>query len=320
MPKTAPPIQVGVMKNQWMTRPGGLSQVMKPNYAFSRQGLVFYADLWHPDQQAIGSLINGTGVAAEAPATLAIGNNTINVTTQGTFVVYVRGSGTATSGTATVSGSPVTLVSGHNTITVTGTGTITIALNNVITDKSGNGHLMTITGTTWGNTGRIFDGDDLINAGNNSILNILGDFSAIVWLKTTDPGAGTNYHILVRGLVSTDGYTIRVTNGNKIQYITSQAAADQVTRSTALPSDTWVQYAVSRSGTSATCYLNAVSAVDSAGSHTNPTTNTRNFKVGVADNSAQYLIGTIGEIWIFNEALTLAEIEHNCLATKWRYQ
>lgn len=71
---------------------------------------------------------NGTG--RHTKPRLEIGNNTVTVSTEGTFTVRLPAgvTGTATTGTSAVSGSPVTLATGDNTITTTGTGTFTLAL------------------------------------------------------------------------------------------------------------------------------------------------------------------------------------------------
>jgi hypothetical protein len=55
--------------------------------------------------------------------------------------------------------------------------------------------------------------------------------------------------------------------------------------------------------------------------------NTGAVSVGAADplfigssSGYQYTYGVIGEVWVYNRALTPLEVMHNQLATKWRYQ
>src|SRR3990167_4991476 len=182
-------------------------------------GYVFYADLPNYNSQAYGTLTNGSGVATGSPITLAIGNNNVDVTTQGTFTVYVRGSGTATSDVATVSGSPQSLTEGNNTVTVTGTGNIIIALNNTFFDRSPNHLLLTTTGATHSNQGRIFDGnDDLINLGNPSVLRFTTKFSILAWAKIAAIGLQNEIVGNRRNAATTGGYHLFWYSDNKIYF------------------------------------------------------------------------------------------------------
>lgn len=301
----------GVLKNQWAKQKNGLSTPLKSDPTFSRQGLVLYADLWHPDQQAVGNFINGTGVATEAPATLSIGNNTINVTTQGTFIVYVRGSGSATSGTATVTGSPKALVSGHNTITVTGTGTITIALNNVIVSKDTNAYLMTIVGATWGTQGRDFDGlDDKITPPS---LVTSGDWSFMMWIKSDAQDKTGNV------ILATAGGLDFFYGGTYANYANKFGveAAGYSYANTAAVLNTWVMVgcAVRASDGYHFFYQNGLAdgSVDDIPHYpSSPVIGSR--------GDDYWFNGKIGEVLIYSRLLLPLAFQHNYLGTKWRYQ
>ncbi len=104
---------------------------------------------WEYPDEMDSTLTNGTGAASGSPITLALGANTVTVTSAGTFVIsnafgwHVK----AVSGGATVTGSPKYCPSPttrgttqETTITVTGTGTITVTVERVLTDQSANSY------------------------------------------------------------------------------------------------------------------------------------------------------------------------------------
>lgn len=91
-------------------------------------------------------LTNATAVATWPR--LALGDNTITVTTFGnqTLVLPAGVEGTATTGTAAVTGSPKALATGSNTITTSGNGTYTL---NLALDGTIVGNLHGVVGTGW---------------------------------------------------------------------------------------------------------------------------------------------------------------------------
>lgn len=100
---------------------------------------------------AFGATIeDGTGTLPVSPLTLVEGDNTVDITASGTFILELEDGtvGTATSigGGATVTGSPAVLVAGTNTITVAigGTNDITVTVNLQTTQTA---ITSTITGT-----------------------------------------------------------------------------------------------------------------------------------------------------------------------------
>ena len=306
----------GVIKNQWMRQGFGLDA--KPNPTFPRQGLQLYADFWHPDQQPSGYLNNGTGIATEAGTAFVVGNNTINVTTQGNFQVYVSGSGTATTGTATVSGSPQSLTTGWNTVTVTGTGTITIALNNVIISKDINAHLMTVTGATWGSQGRTFDGISSVIITSSSPTNLAKGVSFGGW-ASTDNVTQSRQVIVYNGTGASDGYGILVnSNATTDGSISVLYGAVAFKTSTQLfGSGKHFAFATIGSGTppTLTIYYDGSSVyTDSASTPNAPTTNAR-----IGSDAIGFFKGTIGETFIYNKILSSTEIQQIYNATKWRY-
>ncbi len=190
--------------------------------------------------------------------------------------------------------------------------------------KDAYGHLCTVTGALWTPKGRSFDGvDDYINCGSNAIFNFTsGDFTLGIWYQATTFG-DANYRLLKRGSWQVDGwvlYAAGVGKGEKIFFETNQLGASQITATagSTIAVDTFYHIMVTRSGTSVLIYLGGVDATDTEATHTNPATCSDDLEIGTA--GAASLVGRVGEVWIYNRALTPLEIMRHFLATKWRYR
>lgn len=127
-------------------------------------------------------------------------------------------------------------------------------------------------------------------------------FSIEIWAQTTVSGAARG--LAIKGLLNTDGWEFNLTAGNLLQIATYQAAASQVTNSTAVAVADGVlhQYGVSRVGASARLFLDGREVTYNAvGVHVNP-----------VDPSARDMLifGFIGwgqRAFMWNRALSAAE-------------
>ena len=82
------------------------------------------------------------------------------------------------------------------------------------------GHLCTVSGATWGNSGYSFDGtNDKITAPHNAALNWGdGDGAIAIWFKTATSGqTGT---LLVKGATGAGGkrYILRINNNDDVEF------------------------------------------------------------------------------------------------------
>lgn len=294
-------------------------------------GYVFYADLPNYNSQAYGTLTNGSGVATGSPITLAIGNNNVDVTTQGTFTVYVRGSGTATSDVATVSGSPQSLTEGNNTVTVTGTGNIIIALNDTFYELSKNHLLLTNVGGVYGNQGRTLNGDDWIIANDTTFdFERTTAFGLGVWIKTTEASAESIF-TKQQNAGSYVGYTIELRTDGRFEFVlvsNALTSAKTQVRSASLINDgTWkFIYAqnlalASGAGSDIELFVNGVKetsviVIDALDATILTDVNLR---IGSRDNGGQPLTATIGMGIVYPETITTQNINQIYRATKWRF-
>lgn len=185
-------------------------------------------------------------------------------------------------------------------------------------------HTCTVTGATWGIQGRTFaGGDDLIELNDGSTASPLnftsGDFSIIIRMKT-DNLTGAN-NLFNRGAYNDTGYWFRVGTNGSLDVFTFQTVAGQSSASSAgsIVVGTWYTVGFSRAGASVKLFINGVEDTASPGSHTNPATCALAGVIGSYQKSSDFFYGTIGEVIIYNRALSAGEIMNNYLATKWRY-
>lgn len=201
--------------------------------------------------------------------------------------------------------------------------------------KDAYGHLSTVNGASWRPTGRYFDGlDDYITIPHNTILDITtGDFTLIVMAKVA---AGLNGDVIAgkmknAGDIGNGGYSIYVRNTDPyIKFFLTDKTNSVGT--TNFPSDIRgdgsfhsLAGVFKSAADQILTYLDGVEADDTtSGAVIGSLTNTTDaFDIGRASNGGvggSYFTGSVSEIWLYHRALTPLEIQHNYLATKWRYR
>ena len=193
-----------------------------------------------------------------------------------------------------------------------------------IMSKDHYGHIGTVTGALWTSQGRYFDGvDDYISAGNNAIFQLVTALTLELWVK---PGAVSGY---LCGMPYTtswsnpyNAYQVYYDNTNTRLNFNTNSNGTITGAASSAPANAWyhVVYVHRSSGTSWEAYVNTVSYGTSAGG--DPSYSglpkfsimTRN-----ADSKGEYGQGIIGEVRVYNRALTLDEILRNYQMSKWRY-
>ncbi|MCK4863144.1 MAG: LamG domain-containing protein [Dehalococcoidales bacterium] len=183
------------------------------------------------------------------------------------------------------------------------------------------GHLCTVTGAAWRQKSRYFDGtDDSINCGNNTVLDITNNYTIELWL-CLDNITGWKDVICKRPATNDEGYVLLFANGSSApvlyHYITAWTgtACD-----TSIALKEFTHIVVIKNGTSVTYFLNGGQRNTVTISGT-PTTTNADLIIGRwMQGAANPFAGMIGEVRMYSRALTPQEIQHNYLATKWRYQ
>ncbi len=182
------------------------------------------------------------------------------------------------------------------------------------------GHLCTRNGALWRTDGHYFDGvDDALSCPDHSALNMTGAITIEVWAKPV--GDSEDY-----------GRYICKMN----QYYLGQEAGDETNvrwelflpGSSVLNSGTGIVRAemfnhiagtYDRYSQKRALFVDSKEvASDSRSASINTDSNL--LRIGEVAAGAQNFRGIIGEIRIYSRALSPVEVQHNYLATKWRYR
>ena len=195
------------------------------------------------------------------------------------------------------------------------------------------GHLATVTGALWTPQGYNLDGgDDRVSVPDSTSLDVTGSLTLEAWMKRVGAGSdvfdcliakyssgaeGGRAYELYRDSVSKIGFGISNDGTTSTAYVTGK---------TAISNDIWYHFVgvYIQSTLTMKGYLNGVDDTLSV-TGTVPASifnSSRPVYIGAEprDIPIAYFKGQIGEVWIYNRALTAAEIQHNYLATKWRYR
>lgn len=191
------------------------------------------------------------------------------------------------------------------------------------------GHLCTATGALWTPHGRSFDGsDDKIDCGNATSLRLTSSLTLMAWVyPTTDDANKDIISNVDYGAGTTHGYRLTFGGTGNIE-IRVKGASDGYITDVAYTKDTWTHATIVYDAVTPTLYIYK-NGVDAGGTVAGTVPGSLNsvattVKVGAGLNGASaldyFMNGTIGEVMVYSRALTPLEIQHNYLATKWRYR
>jgi len=203
-----------------------------------------------------------------------------------------------------------------------------------IMDRSAYGHLCTVTGALWRPNGHYFDGsDDRVNCGTSSAFDITDAITVELWVYVDPAGVADGK---LSYLAGKSNATVSATwhwqfddrgpptNAFRMQVL--GASIGTVLLDDYVTGANWFHLAMAYSvmENQIRAYVNSVLE----GTTTfNETLNTNAFPVMLAaaykttsPNYQDPFAGLIGEVMIYNRALTPQEIQRNYLATKWRYR
>ena len=189
-------------------------------------------------------------------------------------------------------------------------------------DFSGQGNNGTLTnGPTFdsNNLGSIlFDGsNDSISISNSSSLNTTPTVTISSWINPSGFGGG-NYGRIID---SHDSYNFFLDNTtstgtNGIRYWPNAGNAFSVSNVVTL--NEWANFTVVHSGSNVVIYKNGISIGTSGSSSTLPSTSST-ILIGNRDDNARGFEGKMSQVFIYNRALTAAEVLQNYDALKGRY-
>ena len=173
------------------------------------------------------------------------------------------------------------------------------------------GHTVTRYGATpTGQGGMSFDGtDDYLDCGNQAALNVTGPFSVAIWLKFITHETGG----IIDKAYNSGGWMLWQENISDISLYVSGGPQVSMTPPTL---DVWADVVVVLDATSSRFYLNGL--LKATGTSTFPTGNTSSVLVG-KEVLNRYPSPMIGEVSVYNRALTAQEIQDLYNDTKGRY-
>ena len=181
------------------------------------------------------------------------------------------------------------------------------------------GHTCTVTNASWGVQGRTFGGtDDVINCGSAASLDIHTNITVVAWVKTASAGESAGGRIFAKGTtiflatIDVDKVIFRIVVGavNK----------NAISAGGTVPDGSFTHVAAVFNGVNVLVYTNltletGTGTVGPIDDHSGD-----DFLIGDAVGSINCLDGVIGELSVYNRALSPLEIQRNYEATKWRYQ
>ncbi|MBI2836139.1 MAG: LamG domain-containing protein [Chloroflexi bacterium] len=186
-------------------------------------------------------------------------------------------------------------------------------------------HLCTVTGAPWTPQGRTFDGvDDNIRVNTSPVFEFDSAFTLEAWVNLdANPPAVHQWAVEVTNSGGTQRLGLaarRNTTGYPIGAYNSATSSWIMANSAALLGSYAHIIVVFTAGISAAFYLNGISdGAPALGAF--PSWAAGATQVYVASISGgSWLKGFIGEVRIYDRALTPLEVQRNYLATKWRYQ
>jgi len=191
------------------------------------------------------------------------------------------------------------------------------------------GHACTVTGALWGPNGHYFDGDDdYIACGTNSALLPTTSLTIEVWFKITgNTGAlkvlASRSYTVVEFRIHTDEHLSFQANRNGGNLYAEGGTALGVNDfyHGVFVFDTVNQTANSEyHGMYLNGELETLSWLGGADTNTALQSTATALDLGHRTGGAFWFEGNIGEVRVYNRALTQLEIQHNYLATKWRYR
>ena len=192
---------------------------------------------------------------------------------------------------------------------------------NSFQSKDRYGHLATVTGATWTPRGRKFDGtDDRIIVPNSAPLQITPAITYEFWVNQSVLKDTAVF--LSNNVAGVPNVLIRSTNGGF--YAVLQSANSQaltiINEASHFTAGAWYHIVVTVSSGVGIAYKNGVQVGTATNALMNSIAMTTQFEIGRDSREVDYLNGYIGEVRIYNRALTVSEILRIYQATRFRYQ
>lgn len=189
------------------------------------------------------------------------------------------------------------------------------------------GHICTVTGALYkgDKLGRWFDhSDDLINCGHHSAFNFTdaSNFTVIVWMKTDTDFSGGEVSIISKWEVAANPrMRIAIETDNSLRFdISDGANTDFVDPATDPTDNAWhFIVAIYESGVKLEFLMDTVSLGTDVVFNAGDFSTTDDLVIGNRDGGGSAYSEYVGEVWIYNRVLAIAEQTHIYNVAKGRY-
>ena len=184
-----------------------------------------------------------------------------------------------------------------------------------------NRHSCTVTGATWGVIGRTFNGTSgVIDCGNSSAFDVTTGVTVELWLYSDTDGASQGL-VCKRGAGANWPFDIYKWSDNQVLIGARGSAGENLDFDTSVAINTtgWHHLVYTYNKQNQIVYLD-VATTESQANTTTMATNTDPIEIGANSSLTRWYKNLIGEVRIYNRALSVGEITRNYQATKWRYQ
>ena len=190
-------------------------------------------------------------------------------------------------------------------------------------------HTCTVTDAFWIPRGRDFNGISayLVTPALAPLQVGTGDFTISIWVNLDTVGGAAQNIVRLSyntGVVSDYRSAGFFEQGGVIYVHSRTAAGGEKAASNAIADTTWYRLTVVRISEVVYGYINGVAMTTTgiAGADFDYSSGGKVY-IGAQDNEAggasYFTEGVIGEVSIYNRALTAQEVQHNYLTTRWRY-
>jgi hypothetical protein len=148
---------------------------------------------------------------------------------------------------------------------------------------------------------------------SDNSINLNTNFTIEGWVYPTGDGS----HVTEGGIIinKESSYEIARFNDGTIRYALSAFGNgsdwDWINTGLVTPLNTWSHFAMVKTGTSVSFYLNGISGLPIGSNPASLTGNTQQLRIGGRTSAPQYFNGIIDEVRIWNTARTQAEIKAN---------
>lgn len=185
------------------------------------------------------------------------------------------------------------------------------------------GHPCEVTGATWNPAGRLFDGiDDFIEVPHSSSLAFSASLTVEGWIKIHGLNKNNSLCGKAASLWTETAFTLQVWNNQQVAFSLSSdgGSPNPLTSGQCyLAADRWYHVAGTFRRPDRAVFIDGECRAQGTWDDT-IFQSTASFYAGKYTGNSDSLDGAIGEIRLYNRALTPAEIQRNYLATRWRYQ